>query len=141
MHKVTHFQLPQNMSSMFLRTDNIHSHKYRNRNAYYIQQIRTHTRKYTINFTVPTFLNTLPANLRKLVPIYVFNVVIEIKLYSILFYSILFYSIPFHSIPLHSITLHYITLHYITLHYITLHYITLHYITLHYIILYYIILY
>ena len=33
MHKVTHFQLPQNMSSMFLRTENIHNHKLRNQNA------------------------------------------------------------------------------------------------------------
>ena len=41
MHKVTHSQLPQNMSSMFLRTDKIHSHKLRNQNAYFIQQIRT----------------------------------------------------------------------------------------------------
>ena len=39
MHKVTHFQLPQHMSSMFLRTENIHKHKFRNENAYYIQQI------------------------------------------------------------------------------------------------------
>ena len=38
MHKVTHSQLPQNMSSVFLRTDKIHSHKLRNQNAYYIQQ-------------------------------------------------------------------------------------------------------
>ena len=36
MHKVTHCQLPQNMSSMFLRTDNIHSHQLRNHNAYII---------------------------------------------------------------------------------------------------------
>ena len=50
MHKVTHSQLPLNMSSMFLRTDKIHSHKLRNQNAYYIQQIRTNTRKSTINF-------------------------------------------------------------------------------------------
>ena len=35
MHKVTHCQLPQNMSSMFLRIDNIHSHQLRNQNAYY----------------------------------------------------------------------------------------------------------
>ena len=51
MHKVTHSQLPQNMSSMFLRTDKIHSHKLRNQNAYYIQQIRTNTRKSTINLS------------------------------------------------------------------------------------------
>ena len=44
-HKVTHCQLPQNISSMFLRTDNIRSHKLRNQNAYYIQQIRANTRK------------------------------------------------------------------------------------------------
>ena len=73
MHKVTHFQLPQNMSSMFLRTDNIHSHKLRNHNAYYIQQIRTNTRKSTINFSGPKFWNTLPANFRKLVSIHQFK--------------------------------------------------------------------
>ena len=55
MHKVTHFQLPQNVSSMFLRTDNVHSHKLRNNNAYYIQQIRTSTRKSTKNFSGPKF--------------------------------------------------------------------------------------
>ena len=67
MHKVTHFQLPQNMSSMFLRTENIHNHKLRNQNAYYIQQIRTNTRKSTINFSGPKFWNALRANLRQLV--------------------------------------------------------------------------
>ena len=73
MHKVTHCQLPQNMSSMFLRTDNIHSHQLRNQNAYYIQQIRTNTRKSTINFFGPKFWNTLPANLRQLVSIHQFK--------------------------------------------------------------------
>ena len=67
MHKVKHFQLPQHMSSMFLRTENIHKHKLRNQNAYYIQQIRTNTRKSTIHFSGPTIWNTLPANLRKVV--------------------------------------------------------------------------
>ena len=73
MHKVTHFQLPQNMSSLFLRTENIHKHKLRNQNAYYIQQIRTNTRKSTINFSGPKFWNTLPANLRQLVSIHQFK--------------------------------------------------------------------
>ena len=73
MHKVTHCQLPQNMSSMFLRTDNIHSHQLRNQNAYYIQQIRTNTRKSTINFSGPKLWNTLPANLRQLVSIHQFK--------------------------------------------------------------------
>ena len=73
MHKVTHCQLPQNMSLMFLRTDNIHSHQLRNQNAYYIQQIRTNTRKAKINFSGPKFWNTLPANLRQLVSIHQFK--------------------------------------------------------------------
>ena len=73
MHKVTHSQLPQNMSSMFLRTDKIHSHKLRNQNAYFIQQIRTNTRKSTINFSGPTFWNTLPINLRQIVSIHLFK--------------------------------------------------------------------
>ena len=73
MHKVTHFQLPQNMSSMFLRTDNIHSHQLRNQNAYYIQQIRTNTGKSKINFSGSKFWNTLPANLRQLVSIHQFK--------------------------------------------------------------------
>ena len=73
MHKVTHSQLPQNMSSMFLRTDKIHSHKPRNQNAYFIQQIRTNTRKSTINFSGPTFWNTLPINLRQIVSIHLFK--------------------------------------------------------------------
>ena len=73
MHKGTHFLLPQNMSSMLLRTDKIHSHKLRNHNAYYIQQIRTNTRKSTINCSGPKFWNTLPANLRQLVSIHQFK--------------------------------------------------------------------
>ena len=73
MHKVTHCQLPQHMSSMFLRTDNIHSHQLRNQNAYYIQQIRTNTRKSTINFSGPKFWNTLSANLQQLVSIHQFK--------------------------------------------------------------------
>ena len=73
MHKVSHFQLPQNMSSMFLRTANIYKHKLRNQNAYYIQQIRTNTRKSTINFSGPNIWNTLPANLRQLVSIHQFK--------------------------------------------------------------------
>ena len=73
MHKVTHCQLPQNMYSMFLRTDNIHSHQLRNHNAYYIQQIRTNTRKSTINFSGPKFWNTIPTNLRQLASIHQFK--------------------------------------------------------------------
>ena len=73
MHKVTYSQLPQNMSSMFLRTDNIHSHKLRNQNAYYIQQIITNTRKSTNNFSGPTYWNTLPVNLRQIVSIHLFK--------------------------------------------------------------------
>ena len=73
MHKVTHCQLPQNMSSMFLRTDNIHSHQLRNHNAYYIQQIRTNTRKSTINFSGPKFWNAIPTNLRQLASIHQFK--------------------------------------------------------------------
>ena len=73
MHKVTHSQLPHNMSSMFLRTDKIHSHKLRNPNAYYIQQIRTNTRKSTINFSGPTYWNALPVNLRQIVSIHLFK--------------------------------------------------------------------
>ena len=72
-HKVTHFQLPQNMSSMFLRTDNIHSHKPTNHNAYYIQQIRTNTRTSTINFSGPTFWYTLHPKLRQLISIHQFK--------------------------------------------------------------------
>ena len=66
MHKVTHCQRPQNMLSMFLRTDNIHSHQLRNQNAYYIQQIRTNTRKSTINFSGPKLWNPLTVNIRQL---------------------------------------------------------------------------
>ena len=73
MHKITHRQLPQNMASMFLRTDNIHSHQLRNQNAYYIQQIRTNTRKSTINFSGRKFWNTLLANHRQLVSIHKFK--------------------------------------------------------------------
>ena len=73
MHTVTHCQLPQNMSSMFVRTDNIHSHQLRNHNAYYIQQIRTNTRKSTINFSGPKFWNTIPTNLRQLASIHQFK--------------------------------------------------------------------
>ncbi len=73
MHKVTDCQLPQHMSSLFLRTENIHSHQLRNQNPYYIQQIRTNTRKSTINFSGPKFWNTLPANLLQLVSIHQFK--------------------------------------------------------------------
>ena len=72
MHKVTHFQLPQNMSSMFLRTEIIHKH-IRNQNAYCIQHIRTNTRKSTINFSGPKFWKTLPASLGQLVSIHQFK--------------------------------------------------------------------
>ena len=48
-------------------------HKLRNQNAYYIQQIRTNTRKSTINFSGPKIWNTLPANLRQLVSIHQFK--------------------------------------------------------------------
>ena len=41
--------------------------------SYYIQQIRTNTRKSTINFSGPKFWNTLPANLRQLVSIHQFK--------------------------------------------------------------------
>ena len=73
MQKATHFQLPQNMSSMFLRTNNVDSHKCRNQNSYYIQQIRTNTKKFTINISGPTFWNAVPANLEQRVSIHQFK--------------------------------------------------------------------
>ena len=51
----------------------IHSHQLRNQNSYYIQQIRTNTRKSTINFSGPKLWNTLPANLRQPVSIHQFK--------------------------------------------------------------------
>ena len=59
-HKICH--------QCFLRTDNIHSHQLRNQNAYYIQQIRTNTRKSTINFSGPKFWNTLLPIFDNLIP-------------------------------------------------------------------------
>ena len=60
------------LNSVYLRTENIHKHQLRNQNAYYIQQIRTNTRKSTINFSGPKLWCTLPANLRQLVSIHQF---------------------------------------------------------------------
>ena len=52
-HNVTHFHKICHQCSYELII--LHRHQLRNQHAYYIQQIRTNTRKSTINFSGPTF--------------------------------------------------------------------------------------
>ena len=66
MYKSINGQLPHNLTSMLKRTENVHNHNLRNCNGYYIQNIRTNNRKFTINYSGPVFWNTLPQQLRKL---------------------------------------------------------------------------
>ena len=66
MYKSINGQLPDNLTSMLKRTENVHNDNLRNCNGYYIQNIRTNNRKFTINYSGPVFWNTLPQQLRKL---------------------------------------------------------------------------
>ena len=66
MYESINGQLPDNLTSMLKRTENVHNHNLRNCNGYYIQNIRTNNRKFTINYSGPFFWNTLPQQLRKL---------------------------------------------------------------------------
>ena len=66
MYKSINGQLPDNLTSMLKRTENVHNHNLRNCNGYYIQNIRTNNRKFTINYCGPVLWNTLPQQLRKL---------------------------------------------------------------------------
>ena len=59
-------QLPDNLTSMLKLTENIHNHNLRNFNGFYIQNIRTNNRKFTIYYSGPVFWNTLPQHIRKL---------------------------------------------------------------------------
>ena len=72
MQKVTHSQhrICHPCSYVLIRYTVTNSE---NKNAYYIQQIRTNTRKSTINFSGPTYWNTLPVNLRQIVSIHLFK--------------------------------------------------------------------
>ena len=66
MYKSINGQLPDNLTYMLMRTENVHNHNLRNCNGYYIQNIRTNNRKFTINYSGLVFWNTLPQPLRKL---------------------------------------------------------------------------
>ena len=66
MYKSVNDQLPDNLTSMLKLTENIHNHNLRNFNGFYIQNIRTNNRKFTINYSGPVFWNTLPQHIRKL---------------------------------------------------------------------------
>lgn len=69
MYKAANNKLPDSMSSMLTRIQNIHKHNLRNQNSYYIQNIRTNSRKCTINYSGPVFWNALPSKLKQLVSI------------------------------------------------------------------------
>ena len=66
MYKSVNDQLPDNLTSMLKLTENVHNHNLRNFNGFYIQNIRTNNRKFTINYSDPVFWNTLPQHIRKL---------------------------------------------------------------------------
>ena len=66
MYKSVNDQLPDNLNSMLKLTEHIHNHNLRNFNGFYIQNIRTNNRKFTINYSGPVFWNTLPQHIRKL---------------------------------------------------------------------------
>ena len=51
---------------MLKLTENVHNHNLRNLNGFYIQNIRTNNRKFTINDSGPVFWNTLPQRIRKI---------------------------------------------------------------------------
>ena len=69
MYKAANKKFPDSMSSMLTRIQNIHKHNLRNQNSYYIQNIRTNSRKCTINYSGPVFWNALPSKLKQLVSI------------------------------------------------------------------------
>ncbi len=64
MYKSAKCLLPDSMSPMVIPIHNVHDHNLRNQNGYYIQYVRTNCRKFTIHYTGPIFLNTLPQQLR-----------------------------------------------------------------------------
>ena len=66
MYKSINGQLPDSLTSMLKRTEDVHNHKLRNYNGYCIQHVRTNNRKFTINYSGPIFWNTLPQQLREL---------------------------------------------------------------------------
>ncbi len=67
MYKSTKGLLPDSTSSMVIPIHNVRDHNLRNQNGYYIQQVRTNCRKFTIHYTGPVFWNTLPEQLREAV--------------------------------------------------------------------------
>ena len=66
MYKSYNDQLSDNLTSMLKLKENVHNHNLRNCNGFYIQNIRTDNRKFTIHYSGPVFWNTLPQRLRKL---------------------------------------------------------------------------
>ena len=64
MYKSVNDQLPDNLTSMLKLTENVHNPNLRNVNGFYIQNIRTNNRKFTINYSGPLFWNTLPQHIR-----------------------------------------------------------------------------
>ena len=66
MYKSNNDQFPDNLTSMLKLTENVHNHNLRNCTGFYIQNIRTNNRKFTINYSGPVFWSTLPQHLRKL---------------------------------------------------------------------------
>ena len=69
MYKAANNKLPDSMSPMLTRIQNIHKHNLRKQNSYYIQNIRINSRKCTINYSGPVFWNALPSKLKQLVSI------------------------------------------------------------------------
>ena len=82
MYKAANNKLPDSMSSKLTRIQNIHKHNLRNQNSYYIQNIRTNSRKCTINYSGPVFWNALPSKLKQLVSINQFKNKLK-ELYSL----------------------------------------------------------
>ena len=63
MYKSVNDQLPDNLTSMLKLAETVHNHNLTNCNGFYIQNIRTNNRKFTINYSGPVFWNT---HIRKL---------------------------------------------------------------------------
>ena len=69
MYKAANSELPDSILAMLTRIQNIHKHNLRNQNCYYIQNRRTNSRKFTINYSGSVFWNALPSRLQQLVSI------------------------------------------------------------------------
>ena len=73
MYQLNNSELPQALSSIFIKNNQVHNYFTRQASSYHLLFVRTHFKRNTLMFTGPKFWNSLDCSVKQAVGLFVFK--------------------------------------------------------------------